>query len=292
MTARQVRPCPICSSSARPCYSAGQFLMFRCEGCRTAYVDPVPSDDFLREFYSNYHLSAELGGTYVQVESRMQADFPTKVAMAKRFGPTSGPIRLLDVGCGKGYFARAALDAGIQAEGCDLSDSGVRHAIEKLGVKAYAGHIGELKQTIGPESFDVVTFWATVEHLPDPIAVMRDMRDMLKPGGVLLMDTGIGDDWLDRLVPGRVQWYDPPQHLFVFSGAGLAKAVEKAGFAVVHHDLCFERSASRRLIRNVRNGVTAAILRFGAELGRLKRDAFESTRFPMGNLQSIVARKV
>jgi SAM-dependent methyltransferase len=266
--------------------------MFRCERCGTGYVDPVPTDEFLEEFYSSYHLSAEMGGTYVDVEARMEADFPTKVAMAKRFAPMSGTIRLLDVGCGKGYFARAALDAGIEAEGCDLSDNGVKHAVEKLGVKACAGHIAELKHSIGLEKFDVVTFWATVEHLPDPISVMRDLRDVLKPGGVLLMDTGIGNDWLDRLMPGRVQWFDPPQHLFVFSGQGLELAVEKAGFKVVHHDLCFERSDARRILRNIRNGLTAAILRLGSELGRLKHNPFESTRFPMGNLQSIVARKV
>lgn len=288
------RPCPICQNRAGPCFVGGQFRVYRCDSCRTAYVDPLPSDEFLREFYSNYHLSAEQGGTYDQVESRMQADFPAKIELVKRHATERdhrSPIRLLDVGCGKGYFVKAAQDAGLQAHGCDLSDSGVRFAVEQLGVPAHAGHIGELKHTLGLGTYDVATFWATIEHLPDPIALMRDVWDVLKPGGIFLLDTGIGDDWLDRLLPGFVQWYDPPQHLFVFSGPGLKAAVEKAGFAVVHHDPCFERTQGRRLLRKVRNGLTAALLRAASEAGRLRHSPFAFTRFPMGNLQSMVARK-
>ncbi|MCC6429069.1 MAG: class I SAM-dependent methyltransferase [Phycisphaerales bacterium] len=291
MAYRQARPCPICESGSEPCYVSGHFRLFRCVKCRTAYVDPVPTDEFLTEYYSTYHMTGEAGGTYDDVESRMQADFPAKIGLVKHH-LGGKPGRLMDVGCGKGYFVKAAKDAGLDAEGCDLSDSGVKYAIEKLGVKAHAGHIGALKQQLGLGSYGVATFWATIEHLPDPIGLMRDVHDILKPGGLFLLDTGIGDDWLDRLVPGNVQWYDPPQHLFVFSGPGLAKAVEKAGFRVLHHDLCFERSASRKLIRNVRNGVTAGIMRLGAELGRLKSRGFGFTRFPMGNLQSIVAQKI
>ncbi|MCG3124362.1 MAG: Ubiquinone biosynthesis O-methyltransferase [Phycisphaerales bacterium] len=292
MAYRQARPCPICESASDPCYAAGHFHLYRCVNCRTAFVDPVPSDEFLNEYYSTYHLTASAGGVYDDVESRMQADFPAKLDLVKRHATASagGKVRLLDVGCGKGFFVKAAADAGLDAEGCDLSDSGVKYAVEQLGVKAHAGHINRLKSQLG--TFDAATFWATIEHLPDPIGLMRDVRDILKPGGLFLLDTGIGDDWLDRLVPGNVQWYDPPQHLFVFSGDGLAKAVEKAGFRVLAHDRCFERSASRKLIRNLRNGVTAAILRFGAELGRLSCRGFNFTRFPMGNLQSIVAQRI
>ncbi|HRJ49239.1 MAG TPA: class I SAM-dependent methyltransferase, partial [Phycisphaerales bacterium] len=152
--------------------------------------------------------------------------------------------------------------------------------------------IHDLKSTLGIGAFDVATFWATIEHLPDPVGMLRDIHDMLRPGGVLLLDTGIGDDWLDRLLPGRVQWYAPPQHLFVFSGSGFARSVEQAGFQVVHHDRCFDRSRRRRMIRMVRNGVTAALLRAASEIGRLKPGPFAFTRFPLGNLQSIVARKV
>jgi SAM-dependent methyltransferase len=288
MAHRAARPCPICEGASDPCFAAGHFYLFRCVKCRTAYIDPLPTPEFLSDFYSHFHLTADAGGVYDEVESRMQADFPAKLQLVRQHS-RGKTLRLLDVGCGKGYFVKAAQDAGMEATGCDLSDSGVKFAIEKLGVKAHAGHIGLLKNELG--TFDVATCWATIEHLPDPIALLKDVRDVLKPGGLFLLDTGIGDDWLDRLVPGNVQWYDPPQHLFVFSKDGFAKAVEKAGFRVLAHDTCFERSASRKFIRNIRNGVTAGVMRLGAELGRLHNRGFCFTRFPMGNLQTIVAQR-
>lgn len=114
---------------------------------------------------------------------------------------------------------------------------------------------------------------------------------MLKPGGQLLLDTGIGDDWLDRLLPGRVQWYDPPQHLFVFSAGGLIKSLQNAGFEVERFDCCFERSQVRKAVRMARGALTATALRLAAAAGWLQQGKFSFTRFPLGNLMSAVARK-
>ena len=96
---------------------------------------------------------------------------------------------------------------------------------------------------------------------------------------------------LDRMLPGRVQWFDPPQHLFVFSAPGLKMALEQAGFRVIVMDTCYDRTPMRRLIRKVRNGTLAAMLRVGAELGRMKSGTFGFTRYPIGNLQSFVVEK-
>jgi SAM-dependent methyltransferase len=262
--------------------------MFRCSACRTAFVHPTPSDEELTRFYNTYHLGDDQGGTYDAVEARMQADFPAKVALVK--SATGGnPGRVLDVGCGKGYFVKACRDAGIDAQGCDLSESGVAFAREKLGVPATAGLLRDLIPTLG--QFDTATFWATIEHLPDPVGTLRDIHAVLKPGGRLLMDTGIGADWLDNLLPGCAQWYNPPEHLFVFSGAGLRKAVELSGFTVESHAQNFERSGLRRLMKNTRNALLATGLRLAAGAGRMKSSGFTMTRYPVGNLQSIVARK-
>lgn len=267
---------------------AGDYRMYRCGACRTAFVHPMPDDELLTQFYAKFHLSDTAGGTYDQVEQRMQADFPAKVRLVQR-ACGGRPGRLLDVGCGKGFFVRACRDQGIDAEGIDLSRSGADYATEQLGVKATCGALAAHRDTLG--LFDVVTFWATIEHLRDPIGMLRDIHGVLRPGGVLLADTGIGDDWLDRLLPGSVQWYDPPQHLFVFSANGLRRGLEQAGFAVQTLDRCVERSATRRLLKILRNGITATGLRTAAEVGRMRNGAFSFTRFPMGNLMLAIARK-
>jgi SAM-dependent methyltransferase len=219
----------------------------------------------------------------------MAADFPAKVAMVRAKCGPEPTCRILDVGCGKGFFVKACVDAGMDAEGVDLSPSGIAFGKEQLGLRLHQGHLGALKSALG--QFDVVTFWATIEHLPDPVAMMRDIADVLKPGGRLLLDTGIGDDWLERLLPGVTQWYDPPEHLFVLTEEGMKIALEKAGLHLESFSPNFERSGARRMIKTVRNGALAAGLRTIAELGGAMQREVTFMRFPLGNLMSATATK-
>ncbi|MGR3304141.1 MAG: class I SAM-dependent methyltransferase [Candidatus Scalindua sp.] len=178
------------------------------------------------------------GGGYELVESRIQADLSAKIRRLCSFLPDT-KVRILDVGCGKGFFVKACLDTGIQTMGIDLSDTAVAFAKNTLGVDAKCGRIEDLVGNIG--LYDAVTFWTTIEHVRNPLRTLSSIRKVLKPGGLLFLDTGIGHDWLDRLLPGFVQWYDPPQHLFVFSLDSISILLPKAGFQFENIDPCFER---------------------------------------------------
>ncbi|MGE0055203.1 MAG: class I SAM-dependent methyltransferase [Hyphomicrobium sp.] len=282
--------CPICSGASWPAHVAAEHHFYRCQNCQTAFVYPVPDSDKLAKFYDAFHRASAEGGWYDEVEDRMQADFPAKIALLKSAFPNGGPTSIVDVGCGKGYFVRACAEVGLNAFGVDLSESGVRFAREELGVTAYAGLLAHLKPKLG--TYSAATLWATIEHLPEPVQMLRDISDVLQPGGKLFLDTGIGHDWLDRMLPGRVQWYDPPQHLFVFSAKGLKIALELAGFRIERFDPNFERSRSRRYIKTVRNALVAAGLRATAEAGGMAPKEPTFVRFPLGNLMSATAVKI
>jgi len=248
----------------------------------------MPSPAQLQQFYSVFHRTSAEGGWYDEIEARMQVDFPTKLRLVQQ-RLEAGRGRLLDVGCGKGHFVRACVNQGIDAQGVDLSDSAVEYAVAKLGVKAQCGALCEIKDKLG--LFDVITLWATIEHLPEPARMLADIFSLLKPGGHLFLDTGIGHDWLDRMLPGVVQWYDPPQHLFVFSSKGLRKMLQSADFSIIRLDECFERSSFRRALRVVQNGAVALGLCAVAAYGRLNHADFHFTRFPIANLMMVIARK-
>ena len=156
-------PCPICRSTDTPVhFEASEHRFYKCQKCRTAFVWPQPTAEDLFRFYDRYHKSDDSGGVYDKVESRMQVDFAGRIS---RIRAASGgkDIRLLDVGCGKGYFVKACVDAGIKAEGCDLSASGIAFATEKLGVKATVGDLSVLKSSL--EKFDVITFFEVHNYL-------------------------------------------------------------------------------------------------------------------------------
>lgn len=281
--------CPVCGATSAPLFYAGEHRMFRCRECFLAFVYPTPLEAYLADFYSRFHMVLEQGGGYELLEDRMSADFPTKVETIQK-NLASKTAKILDVGCGKGYFVKACVDQGINAEGIDLSDTAINYAKNILGVNARCGRIEDTENQIG--AYDGITFWATIEHLPDPLKTLRAINTALKPGGLLFLDTGIGHDWLDRLLPGVNQWYDPPQHLFVFSEEAIRIALTRTGFEVEKVDTCFERTPVRRVARIVRGASAALGLRIITELTRTGGGGpFRFTRFPLGNLISVVARK-
>lgn len=285
--------CMICKGACHKDVVFGSYTYWKCANCFTAQVLPQPSPEHLKSYYDVYHLSEQGGGVYGEVEDRMRADFPAKVRMAIEYARTENP-RLLDVGCGKGFFVKAALDSHIRAEGIDLSRSGTEYAINTLGVKATTGRIQDQKMEGWRESFDVVTLWATIEHLSDPRSVIQAAHDCLKPGGILLCDTGLGHVVWERFLPGHSQWYDAPQHLFVFSENGLVRLLEQCGFSILHADTNFERSVVRRWVRWLRH--FAVCLGGWAFLSPLLgtrgiQNMRQQSKWPLGRLISIVAQK-
>jgi SAM-dependent methyltransferase len=287
----EVPKCVACGGVGHPHLMLGSHRLYRCEECGNSFCHPVPSDEALADYYRSYHLSAEEGGLYDVVDARMQADFPAKLVMIQKLGPVG---RLLDVGCGKGFFVDYCCRRGIDAAGIDLSASAIEYAKLNLEGRYYCGvleHAGERAEDLGG-LFDTITMWATIEHVSDPESLLRAAVSRLKVGGMVHLDTGIGNDWMDRWLPGNVQWYDPPQHLFVFSERGLKRLCERVGFRVVRYTGCFERTGIRWWMRVVRNGVATVLLAgLGGGLG-LSRSMKGTTRFPMGNLQSISLQRM
>jgi SAM-dependent methyltransferase len=224
----------------------------------------------------------------------MKADFPAKVDMVCRYSLSKSP-RLLDVGCGKGFFVKAASATGILAEGIDVSHSGIEYAVQTLGVKATAGLLEQQNSNGWREAFDVVTLWATIEHLVDPLSVLQAIHKSLKSKGIILCDTGLGHVFWEKFLPGHSQWYDAPQHMFVFSEKGLVALLEKAGFRIIHIDTNFERSMLRRYVRWIRHvtlcmvgGLFISPLLGKRALLKMRQEA----KWPIGRLVTVVAQKI
>lgn len=289
--------CYICGSETRPVVVQGAYMYFRCGNCQSSQLNPIPSELELQEFYDRYHLSSELGGSYEGVESRMQADFPFKAQLAQRFATgtvSGGHPRLLDVGCGKGYFLKEAMRIGMKGSGIDLSRSAVKFAGEVLGVDAHAGRIEKDAPPEWRNAFDVATFWAAIEHLRDPLSVLQAISRCLKPGGVLLCDTGLGAARWESMLAGYNQWHDAPQHIFVFSRDGLLSLLDRAGFEVVTVNTNSERNWIRGVVRSIRHALVCqtSFSIFRVLLGHAGFQAMKQTaKWPIGRLILVAARK-
>lgn len=285
--------CYICRETCEIEVVHGTYNYWKCSNCFTSQVLPQLSHAELKEYYDSFHLNKMAGGVYDDYEDRMQADFPAKIDIALRYNSLKN-FRLLDVGCGKGYFVKAALERGISAEGIDVSHSGVEYAVNVLGVKAKEGLLEENISDEWQEAFDIVTFWATIEHLINPLSVLEAIHKTLKPGGLIMLDTGLGNVYWEKFLPGHSQWYDAPQHMFVFSEKGLIELLNRAGFKVIHVDNNFERSLLRRWVRWLRHMALClgGALFISPLLGKqAKIKMKQESKWPIGRLIKIIAVK-
>lgn len=141
-----------------------------------------------------------------------------------------GGGRCLDVGCGFGFLLRDLRGAGFQVEGVDISPTAIHHAGKVLSLPVREGTLEEA--SFGGESFDAVTALYVIEHLPDPLAFLGEVRRILRPGGVALLRWPHTTPLVRLLRPLGVDLhlYDLPSHLLDFSPSTMKAALRGAGF--------------------------------------------------------------
>lgn len=147
------------------------------------------------------------------------------------FGPAQRPVRLLDVGAGLGVFPHAVKQAGWECTALDPDARAVRHLREKVGVSAVCG---DFMHTDVPGRFDIVTFNKVLEHVEDPIPMLRRSLPLLAPGGFVYVELPDGE-MAAREGSGREEFFI--EHLHVFSFASIVMLANRAGF----HPVCVER---------------------------------------------------
>jgi len=141
------------------------------------------------------------------------------------------PGRILDVGCGTGEFLAEMSRHGWEAVGLDQDGEAVEYARRAYGLDAQTVDIEDFSAV--DESFDVVTFWHVLEHLPNPKGALRQVRRILKPDGLLLLAVP-NIDSLDFQVY-REDWValDFPRHFRHFDGGSLERLARQVNLYVV-----------------------------------------------------------
>ena len=245
MNARELAGAPVACNA---CGQAGFSLllrkdgydMVRCDDCGLIRVANPPTDEQRSKLYSfeaGYHTSLVDDAASVAFHKREAA---LNLRVLRRFARAG---RLLDIGCSTGLFLQAARAVGWVGQGLEYSPNSSQIAREqhRLDVKT-----GELQSGTYPEeSFDVVTMWDVIEHVPDPYATLVQIHRILAAGGQVLLKTPNADGLYPRLslrLAARLGFWghaEPPGHLFQFSVSTLSRLAERAGFRVV--DVCHQR---------------------------------------------------
>lgn len=290
-----INKCLICDGQLVKSVRSNLYQYYICNYCNTSQLIPFPSQEELDTLYNKFHLTDEEGGNYDWIEDRIKSDFPKKIELVKKNTNSTAP-KLLDVGCGKGFFIEGCIKNKINAIGIDVSKSGVYYATNVLKVNAEQNDIVNFSKRIeNHNSYDVITLWATIEHLPNPQDVFKAIYTCLKPGGLFFIDTGLGNDRFEKFLSGHSQWYDAPQHLFVYSVEGLKLLLRNSGFNILNLDKNFERNYLRRIIKFVRHLIicVGSFIILRPILGKKGFTAMQKeSKWPIGKLLQITAKKI
>lgn len=228
--------CRICSAQAEVVgsvdgrYRKAKFEVARCPVCGYGFiVNPWLEYE---QIYDDRYYAGE--GADPLVDYRFELDHPTRSVRRYEWagigslvdGLAGGPDaarRWLDFGCGNGGLVRF-LRSEAQADAVGFEQGAIADQARELGVPI----LGPAELDALDGTFDVVTAIEVMEHTVDPIAELRRMRRLLKPGGLLFVTTGNARPYADRLAGWR--YVIPEIHISLFEPGTLERAFIAAGF--------------------------------------------------------------
>ena len=143
-------------------------------------------------------------------------------------------IHLLDVGCSSGAFLAAAASLGLRVEGVEPAARPAETAT-KMGLAVHHGLLQDLD--LPARAFDVLTLFEVIEHVQDPLSLLRACRHVLRPDGLLVIRTGSTESWTARLLRARWEYFRLERHgghITFYSPKSMGKLAERAGFVIEH----------------------------------------------------------
>ncbi len=224
----KVLTCYHCGSGERSDYgSENGYHLVKCSGCGLLYVEDRPDDTQI----SQAHKQGKHSGEHeLDVTGRFDAGRVTwylKVLEDLYGGDVAGIKSWLDVGCGHGEFVAAVMQygrGGITVKGSEPNEKKQESARKRgldVGYFDIESHAGR---------YDVVSLLNVYSHLPDPPGFIRSLKNLLNPGGELILETG---DVSDLPAHKLYRPYSLPDHLSFASAKILTEMLERAGFEVV-----------------------------------------------------------
>ena len=211
--------CKICSSPVTVTKISGHDFVC-CETCTVRYHYPIPTDKFLKRWYSAGETAKKWGGNLLKAidanHKQNVTNFACYYDMTKEARGLIKTGKVLDIGCYSGCFLSQFAKDGYECLGIDVNSGFVEYGRQRFDVNLQCG---DLKSFNFPsEHFDFVTFHQLLEHLQDPIGFFEEATRILKPNGYLQLSVP------DAECNFKVSY---PEHIYHFTSKTISTLFDK-----------------------------------------------------------------
>ncbi|MDB6123412.1 MAG: Methyltransferase type 11 [Pedosphaera sp.] len=220
--AASYRVCPLCGQDkAQPHLQKGELSLVRCRNCSMIYANPVAQELATGSFYD------QAGVPFYLSPAKVESDYsPVRFERELRlFRSHCQKGEVLDVGCSTGAFLfqlKTRYPDQYSIVGTDVSGAPLDYA-ESRGVPVIRGDF--LSHDFAGRTFDVVTFWAVMEHLTEPKRFLEKAASILKPNGLCFILVPNMSSLAVRILGAKYRYIFPP-HINYFTKATLSRFVE------------------------------------------------------------------
>ncbi len=222
--------CSLCSSSDASFYTnKNNFNLYKCSSCGLIFISPIPES--IGVYDDSYFSGAEKGFGYVDYDADKEPMIPTfnkYIDILHEMGVRGGS--LLDIGAATGFFMNIAKNRGFVVTGVEFSNYAAEKG-RKLGLNLITGDL--ISQKFPDESFDVITMFDVIEHVPNPKEIIFEVKRILKKGGVVIINTPDAESLWAKVLGKHWQLIMPPEHINYFSPKNLGDYFTENGFRVI-----------------------------------------------------------
>jgi len=216
------------------------FGLVRCPVCGLEFLSPRPGYREIGRYYGGSYFTNRTDRGYDdyfsektrrEIERVIELNL-TDLGFHEFEKALPGDRRVLDIGCAAGYFLALCKRRGWDATGVDIAGPCVEFA-RGAGLCVYEDDYLEIAFS---RSFDLITLWASLEHLHYPDRFLAKAHGELKPGGRLYISTcRTGGANFMQFYGKKWRFYNFPEHLYFFSKPAIKKLLGRSGFRIVRY---------------------------------------------------------
>lgn len=241
MTYLETIPCEICGSEDfKPAYSKKDkfnietqpFQVGSCGQCGFVYINPRPSISEIGKFYPEHYQfkegKEEAPGFAARLEKAYRHhQLQTEIARMKKY-IWKYPARILDIGSGTGDRLELFKKAGCEVYGVESSEQAI-YAQKHFNVPVFR----TIEEGAFPDNhFDIITMYNVLEHVHQPRAVLKEIRRIIKQGGVLVLEVPNNRSWQAKWFGSRWAAVDVPRDLYYYNVETLTRLLGECGLQV------------------------------------------------------------